>query len=150
MGLLTEKGMMGDGVLYSAMIRGRAVISGARREDYLLDAFHAELLGCLAGLQEVAKLGIPHISLEVDAALVKEAIQTDDYRLAPSGGVITEIKQFLGAEFRSCNVLVCKRECNRVAHAIAAFGCNLPSGCYNIWEGVPRDFEELVLQKPPI
>jgi hypothetical protein len=45
MGLLTEKGMMGDGVLYSAMIRGRAMISGAGREDYLLDAFHAKLLG---------------------------------------------------------------------------------------------------------
>jgi hypothetical protein len=27
---------------------------------------------------------------------------------------------------------------------LATFGCNLPSGCYNIWKGVPRDFEDWV------
>jgi hypothetical protein len=58
--------------------------------------------------------------------------------------VITEIKQFMSAEFMSCTVSIRKRECNRTAHSLAAFGCNLPSGCYNTWEGVPRDFEELV------
>ena len=56
---------------------------------------------------------------------------TDDYRLAPTGGVITEIKQLIRAEFRSCTVSVCKRDSNRVVHALAAFGCNLLSGCYN-------------------
>jgi ribonuclease HI len=54
------------------------VSSGTEREDFLLDAFQAELLGCLAGLQEVARMGITRINLEVDAALVKEAILTDD------------------------------------------------------------------------
>jgi hypothetical protein len=67
---------------------------------------------------------------------VKEAIHTDGYRLAPSGYVITEIKQLIGAEFMSCSVSVYKHECNRVAHAIAAFDCNLPSECYNTWEEV--------------
>ena len=36
-------------------------------------------------------MGISRINLEVDVAPVKEAILTDDYRLASSGGVITEI-----------------------------------------------------------
>jgi len=26
----------------------------------------------------------------------------------------------------------------------SAFSCNLPSGCYNTWEGVPHDFDDLV------
>ena len=52
--------------------------SGTGREEYLLDAFQAELLGCLASLQEVVKLGITRITLEVDAALLMDAIQTDD------------------------------------------------------------------------
>ena len=56
---------------------------------------------------------------------------TDDYRLAPTGGVITEIKQLIGAEFRSCTVSVCKRDGNSVAYALATYGCNLPSGSYN-------------------
>ena len=42
--------------------QGRVVSSGAGREDFLLDAFQAELLGCLAGLQEVARMGISHIN----------------------------------------------------------------------------------------
>jgi ribonuclease HI len=98
--------------------QGRVVSSGAGREDFLLYAFQAELLGCLAGLQEATKLGIQSITLQVDAALVQEAIQTDAFRLASSGGVITEIKQLIGAEFVSCSISVCKRDCNKVAHSL--------------------------------
>ena len=54
--------------------QGRVVSSGAGREDFLLDAFQAELLRCLASLQEATKLGIQCITLEVYAALVQEAI----------------------------------------------------------------------------
>ncbi|XP_066354305.1 uncharacterized protein [Miscanthus floridulus] len=124
--------------------QGQVVSSGARREDFLLEAFQAELLGCLEGLQEVARMGISCINLEVDVALVKEAILTDDYRLASSGGVITEIKHLIGADFMSCTVSVCKRDGNSVAYALAAYGCNLPSGSYNTWEEVPCVVEELV------
>ena len=58
------------------------VSPGAGRENFLLDAFQAELLGCLSGLQQAVKLGITRITLEVDATLVGEAIETDYYRLA--------------------------------------------------------------------
>jgi hypothetical protein len=120
------------------------VSSGTEREDFLLDAFQAELLGCLAGLQKVARMGITRINLEVDAALVKEAILTDDYRLSSSGGVITEIKHLIGADFMPCTFSVCKRDCNSAAHALAAYGYNLPSGTYNTWEEVPWVVEDLV------
>jgi hypothetical protein len=59
--------------------QGRAICSGAGREDHLLDAFHAELKGCLAGLQEAVKLGVTKITLEVDATLVKGALESDDF-----------------------------------------------------------------------
>jgi hypothetical protein len=137
--LLTWKGKMGDGVSFSVMIRAVPYAQGlGEGRSCLLDAFHAELLVCLAGLQEVAKLGITRIILEVDATMLKDAILTDDYRLTPTGGVITEIKQLIGAEFMSFTVSVCKRVCNSVAHALAVSGCNLPSGCYKTWEGYLR------------
>jgi hypothetical protein len=81
---------------------------------------------------------------QVDVALAKEAILTDDYRLASSSGVIMEIKHLIRADFMSCTVSVCKRGCNSAVHALVAYGCNLPSGSYNTWEGVPRVVEELV------
>jgi hypothetical protein len=81
---------------------------------------------------------------QVDVALAKEAILTDDYRLASSSGVIMEIKHLIRADFMSCTVSICKRGCNSAVHALVAYGCNLPNGSYNTWEGVPRVVEELV------
>lgn len=86
---------------------GHAVCSGAGHENHLLDAFHAELKGCLAGLQESARMGIARIALEVDAALVKDALQTEDYRLAATGGIIVEIKHIISSEMTSCVLSVC-------------------------------------------
>jgi len=85
---------------------------------------------CQAGLQAAVRLGITRLSLEVDASLVKDAIKTDDYRLASIGGIVTEIKHIISAELSTCLVSVCKCDCNKVAHSLAALGCNLPSGCY--------------------
>ena len=61
--------------------------SGAGREDFLLDPFHAELLGCLAGLQ-AANMGIQNknICVETDATLVKAALEDEEYRLSAMGG----------------------------------------------------------------
>ena len=71
----------------------------------MLDAFHAELLGCAAGLQEAARMGIAHLHIEMDATLVKAALESDDHRLSAVGGIITEINLLLATEFPSCNVI---------------------------------------------
>ena len=38
---------------------------------FLIDAFHAELLGCYTGLQEAANMDIAQLTLKVDASMVK-------------------------------------------------------------------------------
>lgn len=43
--------------------QGQVIKAGAGGEGALLDAFHSELLGCAAGLQEAARLGISHIQI---------------------------------------------------------------------------------------
>jgi len=65
---------------------------------------------CQAGLQAAVRLGITRLSLEVDASLVKDAIKTDDYRLASIGGIVTEIKHIISDELSTCPVSVCKRD----------------------------------------
>jgi hypothetical protein len=76
-------------------------------------------------LQEVVKLRITHITLEVDATLVKEAIETDAYWLAFVGGANRLSVPILALVlFLFVNVIA-------IAHALASFGCNLPSGCYD-------------------
>jgi ribonuclease HI len=48
---------------------GQVVKAGAGREDFLQDAFHAELLGVLSGVREAATLGISCLIIETDATI---------------------------------------------------------------------------------
>ena len=119
--------------------------AGAGREEFLLNAFHAELLGCAAGsLQEAARMGISRLDIETDASLVKAALASNDYRLSEVGGIITEMKLLLATDFSSCNISICNRVCNGVAHSLAALGYNFPSGQIAIWEGAPHEVEDMM------
>lgn len=107
--------------------QGMMIKSGAREESFMQNALHAELLGCAAGLREASRLVFNTICLEVDATVVKSAIEDEDYRLSALGGIVTEIKFLLFAEFQSWRVCVCPRSCNKTADAIAAYGCKCAS-----------------------
>ena len=124
--------------------QGRVIKAGAGGEDFLLDAFHAELLACSAGLQEAARMGISRLDIETDASLVKAALASNDYRLSEVGGIITEMKLLLATDFSSCNISICNRVCNGVAHSLAALGCNFPSGQTAIWEDAPHEVEDIM------
>jgi hypothetical protein len=124
--------------------RGMMIKAGAGREAALLDAFHAELLGCLAGLKAAIHLGLHKIVMEVDASLIKAAVEGDDYRLSAMGGVITELRCILLYDFAEAKFEVCPRICNRVADALAAYGCKNPSDDSVTWESVPHFVEDLV------
>jgi len=125
--------------------QGRVIRAGAGREEFLLNAFHAEFLGCAAGsLQEAARMGISRLDIETDASLVKAALASNDYRLSEVGGIITEMKLLLATDFSSCNISICNRVCNGVAHSLAALGYNFPSGQIAIWEGAPHEVEDMM------
>lgn len=104
---------------------GTMLKAGARREMALQSAFHAELLGCHAGLRAAASLGISQIVLDTDASLVKTAVEGNEYRLAALGGIIAEIQSFMLSKFINCKVFVCPRSCNSGADALAAFRSSL-------------------------
>ena len=66
-----------------------------------------ELLGCLEGLKMAATMGMMHIVLETDAANVKIALESDEFRQSPMGGVITESSNILWLWSLLCVKLVC-------------------------------------------
>jgi len=102
------------------------------------------LLGCLAAVKSAAHLGLHRIILESDAYLVKIALEGDEYRLSALGGIVTELRLLRMSEFVDARVQICPRSCNKVADALAAFGCKYPSDDLITWETVPRFVEELV------
>lgn len=116
--------------------------AGVGSEEALQSAFHAELIACREGLMRIAaNLGMPRVSLETDATMVKAAIEGEDYRLSSMGGIITEIKILKALEFVSCEFLYCPRICNKLAHELAAMGCKLPGGTSATWDSVPQSIE---------
>ena len=87
--------------------QGQVLKAGAGSEGFLLNAFHAEILGCAAGMQEASRLGIANLCIETDASLVKDALESDDYRLSAIGGILTDMKFLLATDLRSSSINVC-------------------------------------------
>jgi hypothetical protein len=90
--------------------QGAVIRAGAGGEDFLLDAFHSEIIACHAGLKEAARVGLQNIWLETDATQVQMALMTDDFRLSAVGGIITEMKFLISilVELTLVSVLVMK------------------------------------------
>ena len=75
--------------------------------------------------------------VETDSMLLKMATGGDNFALAPTGGLVHEIKATAASCFSSFDVIYCPRSCNKVAHALAAKGRMCPSNADMYWEGVP-------------
>ncbi|TVU49312.1 hypothetical protein EJB05_00620, partial [Eragrostis curvula] len=103
---------------------GDVVSAGRGKMMHLLDAFHAKLIACLQGVQAAITLVIGNIILETDALKAQQAIETDAYRSTAVGILIEELKELLSLNFLNVVVQYTPRDCNRVAHALAALGCD--------------------------
>lgn len=57
---------------------GDVVTSGRGKISHVLNAFQAELIACLQGLQIAVDMGIGRIIVETDATMVVQALSTED------------------------------------------------------------------------
>jgi hypothetical protein len=121
---------------------GQVIKAGAGQCPHLLEALHAELLACLAGVRAAGELGMSKVIIETDSMLARLALESNSFALALTGGVVYEIKSLMNLFFTSVVVSFCPRECNKVAHAVAALGCKCPQDIVLSWDGVPFGAEE--------
>ena len=105
---LTVPGKVGGGVS-SSDDQGRVVSFRGKTREFPPYAFQADLLGCLASLQEAGVSWESHVLLLKLMRLCHsgEGSKTDDYRLA-FVGVITKIKHISSADLSSCIVSISK------------------------------------------
>jgi hypothetical protein len=75
------------------------VVTRRGKIDHLLNAFHAEPIVCLHGIQSAVDLGIGRLIVETDAKMVVQAIVTNEYDDAVVGVLITEIKSLVSSAF---------------------------------------------------
>ena len=80
---------------------GDVVLSGWGRVNHLLNAFQAEAIACLQGVQAACNLGIGRLILETDALKVKLALSTEENDLSLAGGIVEELKFIVSTSFVS-------------------------------------------------
>lgn len=123
---------------------GDVVHAAAVKLPYVLDAFQSEVQACLAGAKLTSAIGVGRLILETDSLMLKQALEISSHRLAATGGLISELQSLLSTSFISVSISYASRNCNRVAHALAALGCKCPQGDDLLWESTPTAVEGLV------
>lgn len=111
---------------------------------HLMDAFHAEVLALRAGVEAAARRGMMRVQFETDSLTLVQGLRSNVYRLAATGGLCVDILQRCVNSFNVFSFHYCPRNCNRVAHALAALGCNSSQTTDVSWDGSPPDVEDLV------
>jgi ribonuclease HI len=101
---------------------GDVVMAGKGKIDHLLNAFHAELIACLQGIQTTVDLGIGRLIVETDAKMVVRAITSEAFDDTAVGVLIAEIKALVADCFINFECVFKVRECNRAAHELAKLG----------------------------
>jgi ribonuclease HI len=115
--------------------RGLLIVAGAGNLEHLSDALHAEALALLYALKISTQMGCVRVIFETDSMMLKQAISSDEYKLAPLGALFQEIRQQLNIAFTDVNLSVCSRSCNNAAHTLAAHGASMGNGIYKTWLG---------------
>ena len=74
---------------------GDVIVSGRGKIECLLNAFQAELIACLQGIQAAVDLGIGRLIVETNAKMVVQALNTNDYDETVVGVLIAEMKSLV-------------------------------------------------------
>lgn len=100
---------------------GDVALAGKGRLDHV-DSFQAEAISCLQGVQAAIDLGARSVILETDASTIKDDVYSNSHDLAAGDHPILELTDLLKFNFAEWKLVHVMRECNRVAHALAAWG----------------------------
>jgi ribonuclease HI len=120
--------------------RGVLISAGAGNLEHLSNALHAEALALLYTLNISAQMGCTRVIFETDSRILKQAISSDEYKLAPFGALFQDIKLQLKVAFTDVKLNTCSRSCNNAAHTLAAHGASMGNGIYDTWLGHFPDF----------
>jgi len=139
-----EKTKQGGWGFVARDYKGNFLEGGAGMIVRAANALQAETLGVLRSLERAAALGMTRIILETDAAVVGKAITSTTLDRSTNGCLFRQIREFMVSQFVCCTVSICSRLCNRVADALASFGCTLEDGSSKYMSHIPDFVSALV------
>ena len=119
---------------------GDVVCDGRGIVEFLPNAFRAEMIGCIQGLQAAINVGIINLILETDATLVQQAVNHGDYRAS----LLEELDSLVSSNFNSFVCLAIPRDCNKVAHELAILGCACAEESEPVLSSLPDHVNTLI------
>lgn len=118
--LLLDANLMAGGWGY--IIRdwdGNVFAAGQGQIDHLLDAFQAEIIACVRGVQRAIELGIGNVVIvEIDALRVQQAAMSENGDDSAIGGLVRVLVFLLEGNFISVKLDFVPRTCNKVAMSL--------------------------------
>lgn len=89
------------------------------------------------GLQAAGSSGMSNTIAETDSIMVKSALETRSFWISSSRWNYSRDEEPYFFKLLVIFVLFCPRDCNKVAHALAATGCNCPENSVLMWDSTP-------------
>ena len=123
---------------------GDVVCAGRGIVEFLPNAFRAEMIGCMQGLQAAINMGITNLILETDATLVQQAVNHGDYSASLPGSLLEELDSLVSSNFNSFVCLAIPRDCNKVAHELAILGCACAEESEPVLRSLPDHVNTLI------
>jgi hypothetical protein len=123
---------------------GDVCISGAGYLPFAASAAQTEAYACAEAIQAAVNWGMTNIHIEADALNLIRAIQSKDFDLTPEGILYRDIRLQLQLNFSCVLFSFTPRECNNVAHCLAAYGVSRKCS-RSIWsDTLPDDVKVMV------
>jgi hypothetical protein len=85
-------------------------------------ALQAEAQACAEAVQAASEWGMGNIKLETDSLTLVTALQGTGLDLSPEGVIFRDTRLFISLNFGAVDISYAPRVCNKVAHALAAYG----------------------------
>lgn len=102
--------------------QGEFLAAAAGKLDHLTGPLHAEAEACVKAVEASAGMGLHRVHFESDSQVLVKALKSDDYERSMIGVLLREIRSLCFANFDSFDFGFCSRDCNKVAHELAAYG----------------------------
>ncbi|KAE8801695.1 hypothetical protein D1007_22731 [Hordeum vulgare] len=115
--------------------------SGAGKMEFPMDAAHTEAEACIQGLTAAMNWGMTRVVVETDSKVLVDALNKEEYDRSHIGVIVRDAQMLAGLNFSNVLFRLCRRNCNKVAHAMAALGVSGVAGSGLLWpDDVPNDF----------
>jgi ribonuclease HI len=144
-----------DGAFYDAQKSGgwdfvvhdrdsRVRGSGAEKISHVTSAAQSESIACEEAAKTAVEWGMMTVIMESDSKNLVRAMKSSEYDRAPEGVIYRDMRLFMLLNFNSFEFTHSPRTCNKLAHALAAYGASRQDKKL-IWpEIIPNDVRVLV------